>query len=77
MILVSCLHLAIRYNIDAFDSGSELGFFSFKISLFGCNFPGRTAAILFLSIFGHEIAVLKCPDLFQGKELQVTRFKVM
>ena len=39
-------------------------------------FPTRAASILFLSIFGHKIGVLKFPALFQGKELQVTRFKV-
>ena len=32
---------------------------------------------LILSIFGHRIGVLKSPALFQEKELQVTRFKVM
>ena len=41
------------------------------------HFPARAASILFLSIFGHKIGVLKSPTLFQGKELQVTRFKVM
>ena len=40
------------------------------------HFPERAASILFLSIFGHKIGVLKSPALFQGKELQVTRFKV-
>ena len=41
------------------------------------HFAVRAALILFLSIFGHEIGVVKSPALFQGKELQVTRFKVM
>ena len=42
------------------------------------DFPARAAAsILFLSIFGHKIGVLKSPALFQGKELQVTCFKIM
>ena len=40
------------------------------------HFPARAASILFLSIFGHKIGVVKSPALFQGKELQVTRFKV-
>ena len=30
-----------------------------------------------LSIFGYKIGVLKSPALFQGKDLQVTRFKVV
>ena len=49
--------------------------FSLKISLFGCHLA-LAASILFLSIFGHKIGVLKPPALFQGKELQVTCFKV-
>ena len=40
------------------------------------HFPAHAAAILFLSIFGHKIGDPKSPALFQGKELQVTRFKV-
>ena len=56
------------------------GFLSLKFSFFGCNvarvFPARAASILFFSIFGHKIGVLESPALFQGKELQVTRFKV-
>ena len=39
------------------------------------HFPAGAASILFLSIFGHKIGVLKSPALFHGKELQVTRFK--
>ena len=39
-------------------------------------FPAPAASILFLSIFGHKIGVLKSPALFQGKEFQVTRFKL-
>ena len=39
-------------------------------------FPARAASILFLSIFGHKVGVLKSRALFQGKELQVTRIKV-
>ena len=34
-------------------------------------------APLVLSIFGHRNGVLKSPALFQGKELQVTRFEIM
>lgn len=49
-------------------------------SLFGCNvaraFPVRAALILFLSILGHKIGVLKSTALFQEKELQVTLFKI-
>ena len=40
------------------------------------HFPTRAVSILFLSIFGHKIGVLKSPALFQGKELQAARFKV-
>ena len=40
------------------------------------HFPAHATLILFLSIFGHKF-VLKSPALLQGKELQVTRFKVM
>ena len=40
------------------------------------HFPVRAASILFLFIFGYKIDVLKSSALFQGKELQVTRFKV-
>ena len=39
--------------------------------------PARAVSILFLSIFGHKIDVLKSPALFQGNELQVTSFKFM
>ena len=41
------------------------------------HFPAGSALILFLSIFGNKIGVLKCLALFQGKELQVTRLKVI
>ena len=34
------------------------------------HFPPRAALILFLSIFGHKIGVLKTPALFHGKELK-------
>ena len=40
------------------------------------HFPARAASILFLSIFGHTIGVLRSPPLFLGKELQVSPFKV-
>ena len=33
------------------------------------HFPAGSALILFLSIFGNKIGVLKCLALFQGKEL--------
>ena len=39
------------------------------------RFPAHAASILFLSIFRHKIGVRKSPALFQGKELQVTRFQ--
>ena len=53
-----------------------------KFSLFRYNvaralFPARAASIVFLSIFGDKVGVLKSPALFQEKELQVTRFKVI
>ena len=54
------------HDLKAFNPGSELVFFF-----------SRAASISFLSIFGHKIAVLKSPALFQGKELQITLFKVM
>ena len=41
------------------------------------HFPARAASIFILSIFGHKIGVLKSLAFLQGKELQVTRFKVM
>ena len=41
------------------------------------HFPARAASILFLSTLGHKIGVLKSPAFFQGKELQVTRFKII
>ena len=40
------------------------------------HFPECAASILLLFAFGHIIGVLKSQALFQGKELQVTRFKV-
>ena len=64
------------------NSGAELGFFllSLKISLFGCNvaraFSHACSFVLFLVHIWHKIGVLKSPALFQGKELQVTRFQV-
>ena len=41
------------------------------------HFSAGAASILVLSILGQKIGVLKSPALFQGKEMQVTRFKVM
>ena len=41
------------------------------------QFPASAASFLFLSMFGYKIGVLKSAALFQGKELQVTGFKVM
>ena len=60
------------HDHKAFHSGSGLGVcLSLKNSIFGCHvaraFPARTASILFVSIFGHKIGVLKSPALFQGK----------
>ena len=67
------------HDLEAFNSGSELGFFEIINFQFGCNitraFSHAAASILFLSIFRHKIGVLKSPALFQGKELQVTRFQ--
>ena len=34
------------------------------------HFPARAALILFLSIFGHKIGVLKSPALFRGKSFK-------
>ena len=41
------------------------------------HFLVRAASMFFWSIFGNKVGVLKSPALFQGKGLQVTRFKVV
>ena len=60
-----------------FNTGSELGFFLVKRFPFSdvtyfVHFLSDAASIVFLSIFGQKIGVLKSPALFQGKELKVT-----
>ena len=41
------------------------------------HFPALAALILFVSIFGHKIGVVKSAALFQGNKLQVTHFEVI
>ena len=86
LLMFSCQLFSYYYALSseahdpvAFYSGSELGFLSSKISFFECNIGhafSRVCRFKLLSTFGHNIGVLKSPALFQGKELQVTRFKV-
>ena len=58
------------------------GFCSLRISLFGCNLACKFSCtcsfdLIFVHIWAWNFGVLKFPALFQGKELQVTFFKVM
>ena len=52
--------LSEAHGLKLFDSGSELGLIGISL----VQFPVHAVSILFVSIFGHEIGVLKSPALF-------------
>ena len=57
---------AEAHDLEAFNSGSALGFFE----LCGCNIAHAfSCACSFNLIFGHKIGVLESPALFQGKKV--------